>query len=196
MLLHTAPHVLFRQISTRPLEGSVPSLNLTSPSSQLVLLVPVLGKDYKLPYTYGKGCLTLTVNADIFGLRMTVMVSKSSVRAFQQFWFCPHTVDLPHYSTSFTLSKRTCIINDICIYIKLIEDIIFVSVYIDCILLSSENPNCRHTTLALSGPQYPNALHTLPHIPLAQNSSRPVELVTPPTRRISPVSHSGTVGEV
>lgn len=57
----------------------------------------------------------------------------------------------------------------------------------------SENPNCRHTTRELSGPQEFCALHTLPHMPLAQNSNLPVESVSPPTRRTWPVSHSWAV---
>ena len=56
-------------------------------------------------------------------------------------------------------------------------------------LLSSENASWRHTTLAFWVSQYFRALHTLPHTPWAQNSSLPVELVTPPTRRTAPCLH-------
>ena len=54
------------------------------------------------------------------------------------------------------------------------------------------NPSCRHTTRALSGPQNCSLLHTVPHMPSPHTSSLPAEPVTPPTRRMSPVSHSGT----
>ena len=57
----------------------------------------------------------------------------------------------------------------------------------------SEKPSWRHTTMALAGPQDLNSLHTLPHILFTHASSLPLELVTPPSRRISPSLHSTTV---
>ena len=60
-------------------------------------------------------------------------------------------------------------------------------------LPSSANPSWWHTTLALSGPQYCNSLHTLPHTPFAHTSTLPLEVLTPPTRRTFPSSHSTAV---
>ena len=53
--------------------------------------------------------------------------------------------------------------------------------------LPPRKPSCTHTILASIGSH--EIPHMVPHIPLTQNSTRPVLSSAPSTKRTSPVSH-------